>query len=124
MMQNGEAGQALELMRMGFERMGDAQRPDIGHSLGVMLLNQNQPRQASIFFTAVLQLQNLRYSSWLHLTYAKTLLSEHDQAKQSLRQALACRPRTLIPSDAILEKALTERFEIPVIPVDKSKDTI
>jgi tetratricopeptide (TPR) repeat protein len=92
MMQNGEAGQALDLMRMGFERMADAQRPDIAHSMGVMLLNQNQPRQASLYFIAVLQLQTMRYSSWLHLAYAKTLLGETDQAKQALQQALTYRP--------------------------------
>lgn len=114
MMQNGEAGQALELMRMGFERMTDTQRPDIGHNLGVMLLNQNQPRQASIYFTAVLQLQTMRYSSWLHLAYAKTLLLEYDQAKQLLRQALVFRPTTLSPSDAILENALGQRFKMEV----------
>ena len=113
MMQNGEAGQALDLMRMGVERMTDAQRPDIAHSLGVMLLNQNQPYQASLYFTAVLQLQNLRYSSWLHLAYAKTLLGEHVQAKQALQQALACRPPALLPSDAMLEKALAHRCQLP-----------
>lgn len=114
MMQNGEAGQALDLMRMGFERMTDAQRPDIAHTLGVMLLNQNQPRQASLYFIAVLQLQNLRYSSWLHLAYAKTLLGEHDQAQQALQQGFTCRPSTLVPSDAMLEKALTERYQLPI----------
>jgi hypothetical protein len=114
MMQNGEAGQALDLMRMGFERMTDAQRPDIAHSLGVMLLNQNQPRQASLYFIAVLQLQNLRYSSWLHLAYAKTLLGEHDQAQQALQQALSCRPPALIPSDQMLEKALADRYQMPM----------
>jgi tetratricopeptide (TPR) repeat protein len=118
MMQNGEAGQALELMRMGFERMADAQRPDIAHSMGVMLLNQNQPRQASLYFIAVLQLQTMRYSSWLHLAYAKTLLGETDQAKQALQQALTYRPATLTPSDAMLDKALAERFQMPVPPVD------
>ena len=118
MMQNGEAGQALDLMRMGFERMADAQRPDIAHSLGVMLLNQNQPRQASLYFIAVLQLQTMRYSSWLHLAYAKTLLGETDQAKQALQQALTYRPATLTPSDAMLDKALAERFQMPVPPVD------
>ena len=119
MMQNGEAGQALELMRMGFERMADAQRPDIAHSLGVMLLNQSQPRQASLYFIAVLQLQNLRYSSWLHLAYAKTLLGEHDQAKQALQQAVACRPPALIPSDNMLDKALAERYQLPAPPAGK-----
>jgi uncharacterized protein HemY len=114
MMQNGEEGQALDLMRMGFERMTDAQRPDIAHSLGVMLLNQNQPRQASLYFIAVLQLQNLRYSSWLHLAYAKTLLGEHDQAQQALQQALSCRPPALIPSDQMLEKALADRYQMPM----------
>jgi tetratricopeptide (TPR) repeat protein len=118
MMQNGEAGQALDLMRMGFERMADAQRPDIAHSLGVMLLNQNQPRQASLYFIAVLQLQTMRYSSWLHLAYAKTLLGETDQAKQALQQALTYRPATLTPSDAMLDKALAERFQMPAPPVD------
>ena len=112
--QLGEAGQALDLMRMGFERMTDAQRPDIAHSLGVMLLNQNQPRQASLYFIAVLQLQNLRYSSWLHLAYAKTLLGEHDQAQQALQQALSCRPPALIPSDQMLEKALADRYQMPM----------
>ena len=114
MIQNGEAGQALDLMRMGFERMTAAQRPDIAHSLGVMLLNQNQPRQASLYFIAVLQLQNLRYSSWLHLAYAKTLLGEHDQAQQALQQAMTCRPLALIPSDEMLEKALADRYQLPV----------
>lgn len=114
MMQNGEAGQATELMRMGFERMADAQRPDIGHTLGVMLLNQNQPRQASLYFNAILQMQAMRYSSWLHLAYAKTLLSEHDQAKKLLQQALECRPVNLSPSDALLEKALRQRFHMEV----------
>jgi hypothetical protein len=114
MMQNGEAGQALDLMRMGFERMSDAQRPDIAHSLGVMLLNQNQPRQASLYFIAVLQLQSLRHSSWLHLAYAKTLLGEHDQAKQALQQAMTCRPPALTPSDEMLEKALADRYQMPV----------
>jgi hypothetical protein len=114
MMQNGEAGQALDLMRMGFERMTDIQRPDIAHSLGVMLLNQNQPRQASLYFIAVLQLQTMRYSSWLHLAYAKTLLGENDQAKQALQQAMTCRPLTLIPSDEMLEKTLNERHQLPV----------
>ena len=113
MMQNGEAGQAIELMRMGFERMTDVQRPDIGHTLGVMLLNQNQPRQASLYFIAVLQMQTMRHSSWLHLAYAKTLLSEHEQAKQLLQQASVCRPMNLSPSDATLENALTQRFQIP-----------
>ena len=112
MMQNGETGQAIELMRMGFERMADAHRPDIGHTLGVMLLNQNQPRQASLYFIAVLQLQNLRYSSWLHLAYGKTLMSEHDEAKQSLNKALDCRPLTLTPIEAMLQNALIERFQI------------
>ena len=113
MMQNGEAGQALDLMRMAFERMTDAQRPDLAHSLGVMLLNQNQPRQASLYFIAVLQLQPLRYSSWLHLAYAKTSLGEHDQAKQALQQAQAYRPATLTPSDQMLEKALADRYQLP-----------
>ena len=114
MMQNGEAGQALDLMRMGFERMSDAQRPDIAHSLGVMLLNQSQPRQASLYFIAVLQLQSLRHSSWLHLAYAKTLLGEHEQAKQALQQAMTCRPTALTTSDEMLEKALAERYQMPV----------
>lgn len=114
MMQHGEVNQALDLMRMGFERMADAHRPDIAHSLGVMLLNQNQPRQASLYFIAVLQLQNLRNSSWLHLAYAKTLLNESDQAQQALRQALSCRPPNLVPTDAMLEKALCERYQIPL----------
>ena len=118
MMQNGEAGQALDLMRMGFERMTDIQRPDIAHSLGVMLLNQNQPRQASLYFIAVLQLQTMRYSSWLHLAYAKTLLGENDQAKQALQQALTYRPATLTSSDAMLDKALAERFQLPAPPAD------
>lgn len=111
MMQHGEAAQALDLMRMGFERFTDAQRPDIAHSLGVMLLNQNQPRQASLYFIAVLQLQNLRFSSWLHLAYAKTLLNESDQARQALAQAHTCRPASVAPSDAMLEKALAERYQ-------------
>jgi hypothetical protein len=113
MMENGQIGQALDLMRMGFERMSDAHRPDIAHTLGVMLLNQNQPRQASLYFIAVLQLQTMRYGSWLHLAYAKTLLSEFDQAKQAMQQAAAYRPTTLIPSDAILDKVLSERFQMP-----------
>ena len=71
MMQTGEAGQALELMRMGFEGMTDGQRSDIAYNLGVILLNQNQPRQASLYFTAVFEMQNLRYSSWVHLAYAQ-----------------------------------------------------
>jgi len=112
MMQNGDAENALDLMRMGFEKLPDAHRPDVAHTLGVMLLNQGQPRQASLYFIAVLQIQNMRYSSWLHLAYAKTLLSENDQAKQALQQALSYRPVTLISSDAMLEKALTERFQI------------
>ena len=120
MMQNGEAGQALELMRMGFERMTDAQRPDIGHNLGVMLLNQNQPRQASLYFIAVLQLQTMRYSSWLHLAYAETLLGEDHQAKQALQQALAYRPANLVASDANLDKALTQRYQLPAPPVSTS----
>lgn len=120
MMQNGEAGQALELMRMGFERMADTQRPDIGHNLGVMLLNQNQPRQASLYFIAVLQLQNMRYSSWLHLAYAKTLLFEYDQSKQALHQAIAYRPANLVAADANLDKALTQRYQLPAPPVSTS----
>lgn len=116
MVQSGQAGQALDLMRMGFERMSDAQRPDVAHNLGVMLLNQSQPRQASLYFIAVLQLQNLRYGSWLHLAYAKTLLGEHDQARQALQQAFTCRPPTLIASDATLEKALTDRYQLPAPP--------
>ena len=116
MMQNGDAGQALELMRVAFERLTDAQRPEIAHNIGVFLLNQNQPRQASLFFIEVLQLQNLRYSSWLHLAYAKTLLSEQDQAKKVLQQALACRPPTLSPSDAMLEKVLTDRLQTGAAP--------
>ena len=119
MLQNGEAGQALDLMRMGFERMTDTQRPDIAHSLGVMLLNQNQPRQASLYFIAVLQLQPLRYSSWLHLAYAKTLLAEHDLAKQTLQQAMTCRPMALTPSDEMLEKALNERYQLPAAMAGK-----
>jgi tetratricopeptide (TPR) repeat protein len=78
-----------------------------------MLLNQNQPRQASLYFIAVLQLQNLRYSSWLHLAYAKTLLGEHEQAKQALQQAVACRPPVMLPSDDMLEKALADRYQLP-----------
>jgi hypothetical protein len=120
MMQNGEAGQGLELMRMGFERMTDAQRPDIGHNLGVMLLNQNQPRQASLYFIAVLQLQTMRYSSWLHLAYAETLLGEDHQAKRALQQALAYRPANLVASDANLDKALTQRYQLPAPPVSTS----
>jgi len=113
MIQNGQTGQALDLMRMGFERMADAHRPDIAHTLGVMLLNQNQPCQASLYFIAVLQVQTMRYSSWLHLAYAKTLLSEFDEAKQAMQQAAAYRPTTSIPSDAMLDKALSERFQMP-----------
>ena len=124
MMQNGEASQALDLMRMGFERMTDAQRPDIAHSLGVMLLNQNQPRQASLYFIAVLQLQPLRYSGWLHLAYAKTLLAEHEQAKQALQQAMTCRPLALIPSDEMLEKALNERYQLPAPAAGKLDDKL
>lgn len=120
MMQNGEAGQGLELMRMGFERMTDAQRPDIGHNLGVMLLNQNQPRQASLYFIAVLQLQTMRYSSWLHLAYAETLLGQDHQAKRALQQALAYRPANLVASDANLDKALTQRYQLPAPPVSTS----
>jgi len=117
MMQNGDAGQALDLMRMGFERMTETQRPDIAHSLGVMLLNQNQPRQASLYFIAVLQRQTMRYSSWLHLAYAKTLLGENDNAKQALQQAATCRPPVLASSDAMLEKALAERYHLPALPI-------
>ena len=78
-----------------------------------MLLNQNQPRKASLYFIAVLQIQNMRYSSWLHLAYAKTLLSDFDEAKQAMQQATAYRPTTSIPSDAMLDKALSERFQMP-----------
>jgi hypothetical protein len=124
MMQNGQAGQSLDLMRMAFERMPDARRPDIAHTLGVMLLNQSQPRQASLYFIAVLQLQSMRYSSWLHLAYANTLLSENDQAKQALQQALSYRPATLIPSDAMLEKALIERFQITSPLPANNKDAV
>jgi hypothetical protein len=42
MTQNGEAGAALDLMRMGFEHMPDQYRSDIAQSLGIMLLNQAQ----------------------------------------------------------------------------------
>lgn len=122
MIQNGEAGQALELMRMGYERMTDAQRPDIAHNLGVILLNQNQPRQACLYFIAALQIQNLRHSSWLHLAYAKSLIAEHDQAKQALQQAVACRLPTVPPSDALLEKALAERYQLPSPPAAVPKD--
>ncbi len=120
MMQNGATTQALDLMRMGFERMPDAHRPDLAHSLGVMLLNQSQPRQASLYFIAVLQLETTRSSSWLHLAYAKTLLGENEQAKQALQQALTYRPVTPIASDAILEKALIERFQMASPPVGTS----
>ena len=123
MMQNGEAGQALELMRMGYECMTDVQRPDIAHNLGVLLLNQNKPREASQYFSAVLQMQNLRHSSWLHLAYAKTLLAEHEQAKQALQQAVACRLPTPPASDAVLEKALAERYQLPTPSVFIPKET-
>ena len=112
MIQNGEAGQALELMRMGFERMTDAQRSDIGHSLGVMLLNQNQPRQAKLYFDFVLSGHHQRYSTRLHLAYAEILLGNHESANNLLYRSVFDKPSEINGNDAVLESALLKKLSV------------
>ena len=110
MMQNGEAGQAIELMQMGFERMADAQRPDIGHTLGVMLLNQNQPRQAKLYFEAVLNAEPKRHSTWLHLSFSEIRTGHLDRARSALNMVITENISTLSPSDANLASLLASKL--------------
>jgi hypothetical protein len=111
MMQNGEAGQALELMRMGFERMADTQRPDIGHNLGVMLLNQNQPRQAKLYFEAVLHNQPTRHSTWLHLSFSEILVGNLARAKLALSMVTKENMSNLSTTDTSLASLLTDKLK-------------
>ena len=112
MMQNGEAGQALELMRMGFERMADTQRPDIGHNLSVMLLNQDRPRQAGIYLREVLRMQAARYSSWLHLAFSEIMCGNQDGARKSLEFAQHFKPSNPAASDTFLNETLSSRLSM------------
>ena len=110
MIQVGDIAQALDLMRLGFELLSTSSRLEIAHNLGVLLLNQNQPRQARLYFTYALQIQEFHYSSLLHFAYASTLLSENEEAQQSLFKAVEHRPQVPSPSDSSLESALIKRL--------------
>ncbi len=112
MMQNGEAGQAIELMRMGFERMADVQRPDIGHTLGVMLLNQNKPREAKLYLYLVLSENNQRYSTRLHLAYSEILLGNDKGAADLLDIYKLKKPSEMSVDDVALEAALLKKLNI------------
>jgi len=110
MIQVGDIAHAFDLMRLGYELLPSSSRLDIAHNLGVMHLNQNQPRQACLYFTHVLQIQESHYSSLLHFAYASTLLSEHKVAQQSLLKAVEHRPQVPSPTDSSLEIALIKRL--------------
>jgi hypothetical protein len=114
MAQNGDNTQALELMRLAFERMTDPQRADIAHNLGVMLLNQNLPRQAALYLTAGLALQPGRYGSWLHLIYSQIMYGDQLTAKKSLQDIVRNRRLGITPNDYALEKALLERLGVEI----------
>jgi len=112
MMQNGEAGPALELMRMGFERMTDTQRPDIGHNLGVMLLNQSHPRQAAIYFREIVLIEPARYSSFLHLAFAELQCGNNNRALEYFLQSNWLKPTQPTSSDQLLDNAIKTFFRI------------
>ena len=110
MAQNGDNTQALELMRLAFERMSDPQRADVAHNLGVMLLNHNLPRQAELYLNAGLAIHPQRYSSWLHLAYVQTTLAKNEDATESFKNAIQYKPPIFTENETILEKLLFERF--------------
>ena len=112
MMQNGEVGHALELLRMGFERMREAQKPDIGHNLGIMLLNQNRPREAKLYLSLVLSENNQRYSTRLHLAYSEVLLGNDRGAAELLHNYILKKPSEMGVDDAALEAALLGKLNI------------
>ena len=111
MMQGGEAAHALELMRMAYERMADVQRIEIAHTLGVMLLNQNQPRQAKLYFEVVLDGQPSSYSTWLHLAFAEILTGQIDRAKLALNMVIPNNQSTLSAADANLASAIINKLK-------------
>jgi len=112
MMQNGQTVQALDLMRLGFERMPDANRPDIAHTLGVMLLNQNHPRQAKLYLDLVLKKNHQRYTTRLHLAYAEVLLGNDDTAANLLYKSAYDKPLQINSNDAFLETALIKKLNV------------
>jgi hypothetical protein len=112
MMQNGQTGQALDLMRLGFERMSDAHRHDIAHTLGVMLLNQNHPRQAKLYLDLVLNKNHQLYSTRLHLAYAEVLLGNDETAATLLYRSAYDKPLQINSNDALLEAALVKKLSV------------
>ena len=112
MAQNGDNTQALELMRLAFERMSDPQRAEIAHNLGVMLLNQNLPRQAALYLAAGLATQPQMYSGWLHLAYSQIMYGEEIAARESFQQLYKYESPSTTAAEDSLKNALAARLGI------------
>ena len=62
--------QAIELLQFSIEYYENSDLNDILHTLGIILLKQNNPKLASIYLNQVVISDPDRYTSWLYLSYA------------------------------------------------------
>lgn len=83
----GDMEEAIFILQIACSEFDGPEYLEIIHTLGVFLLNQNQPKIAEIFLTEVTTHDKDRYSSWLHLSYASFLRGDLEKSKLMLRKS-------------------------------------
>ena len=104
--------QAIELLYFAIEHFEEQTLNDLFHTLGIFYLNQSQPKKASIYLEQTLALDPARYSSWLHLSYARVLSKNNAHAKEAFNRAQQCKHHALSETETYLDDWLEKQLSV------------
>ena len=79
----GNLGDAIELLELGYEFETDENKNVILFTIGIYYLNNNKPNMASIIFEKLIQEEPTKHSNLLHLIYALLLTNNLNSAKKA-----------------------------------------
>lgn len=110
----GDIREAMSILSVGCEVFEASDYAKILHTLGIFSLNQNQPKLACLFLSEAVSIENFRYSSWIHLSFAYFQLNNQREHKFALEQAKLCQPNEISIHDGEILKFMSQQtnFEI------------
>ena len=108
---DGNMPQAIEILQNSIEYFDGNILNDVLHTLSIFCLNQNLPQLASIYLNHVYTHDTTRYSSLLHLSYAKLKIGKITESRYLYEKSHVLKPKMINSTDENLDKFINTNLE-------------
>ena len=106
----GDTKSGIAILQTSLEYFDGTELLDVLHVLGIFFLNQRKYRLGCIYLERVVQVDLMRFSSWLHMAFAEWATGHHETANKYLLHALQVTPVAVNDADNALIKHLSEQL--------------